>query len=55
MNEEFDYRNLLIKYIAHIINMEGYSFIDDIGGTYIEFTEEEKKELEKLCHEPIKE
>jgi hypothetical protein len=47
-----DYRELLIKYIAHVSSCEGVDFIG-CGGLHseIRFTKEECEELEKLSEE----
>lgn len=51
-----DYKELLIKYIGHIIDCEGIDYTTrfDNPGHTVEFTEEEKTELEHLAEEAEK-
>lgn len=48
-----DYKELLKKYMAHVIDCESISFLDQIGDchTDVEFTEEEVQELGRLEQE----
>ena len=49
-----DYRKLLIKYINHVGDMEGISFIDkDSYHNRLKMSKEEIEELEKLDAEYI--
>ena len=45
-----DYKLLLIKYIAHVEEMEGINFVSDISVNvgFIAFTKEEKDEMLEL-------
>jgi hypothetical protein len=45
-----DYRNLLVRYLGHILDQEGTTSIDTVGAT-IHFTPEEKTELRTLERE----
>jgi hypothetical protein len=47
-----DYRALLLRYMAHVMDGEGTSFIDAVGRT-VRFTIEEKTELIKLEKEAL--
>lgn len=51
----FDYRGLLKKYIALVRRAEGVDFIDTIDdgflGPEVQFTDEEREELERLASE----
>lgn len=51
MEEEIDYKDLLTKYIQHIINCEGITFIDrgGYGDDYV-FTDREKEILYELAN-----
>jgi hypothetical protein len=53
-----DYRDLLMKYIAHVGELEGTNYIRHIGNeSYrnpVKFTPEEKAELGRLDDESIK-
>jgi hypothetical protein len=42
-----DYRNLLVRYLGHILDQEGTTSIDTVGAT-IKFSIEEKSELKTL-------
>lgn len=48
-----DYLELLKKYMQHIRDCESIDFVDQIGGylSNVEFTEQEKSELERLSAE----
>jgi hypothetical protein len=48
-----DYKELLIKYIAHIIDCEGIDYTTkfDSPGHTVDLTDEEKAELENLAAE----
>jgi len=52
-----DYRKLLIKYIVHILDNEGISYIDWLNndkGSAAVFTAEEIKELKALDKEAVR-
>lgn len=52
-----DYRELLIKYIAHIVNQESIDYIDYINDGWhsdLPITEEEREQLKKLAKEASK-
>lgn len=53
MKNFMDYKELLTKYIAHIIYYEGMDYIHRLEnpGHNIELTEVEKSELERLAKE----
>ena len=42
-----DHRNLLVRYLAHVLEQLGTTFVDAPGAT-VRFTAEEKTELAKL-------
>ncbi len=44
---------LLRKYMLHVINEEGVSFVSNVNDAWckVEFTEEEKKQLEEIEEE----
>lgn len=49
-----DYKELLIKYIGHIVDCEGIDYTEyhfDNPGHTVTFTEEEKAELQRLAEE----
>lgn len=47
-----DYRELLVKYLVHVIDYEGTDFLDaGVGSTKVEFTEQELDELLILAKE----
>lgn len=52
---QIDYKELLIKYIGHIVDHEGTDYIDeykfDGPGCAVQFSEEEKAELKQLAVE----
>lgn len=51
MEEEIDYKDLLIKYIQHVTNCEGINFIDRAGyGDDYVFTDKEKETLIELAY-----
>lgn len=48
---DLHYRELLIKYMAHIYDNEGIDYIDHESWIGVNFTEQEKKELIQLSQE----
>lgn len=51
-----DYRELLMKYIAHVGDCEGITYVHHIGqrSDSVKFTEDEKAELKRLDDESRK-
>lgn len=44
-----DYKALLLKYMQHVQNMEGYTFVDDLGCSVdLHFSKDEILELKNL-------
>ena len=43
-----DYKELLIKYMDHVFQIEISNYISSIGVTDVKFTDEEIEELKKL-------
>ena len=52
--QNIDYKQLLIKYIANVIDCEGVDFVGSIHAYNIDFTKEEISELQKLSTEADK-
>ena len=48
-----DYKALLMKYMQHVVSCESIDYVDHIGSycTDVEFTDEEKAELERISEE----
>lgn len=49
-----DYKELLKKYMAHVVDCEGTTFVNRLNsgcGADVDFTEEEVLELERIEHE----
>ena len=50
-----DYKELLKKYMDHIVKCEGITFVGDIGDTSAKFSFEEAQVLKSMAREVIDE
>jgi len=51
--ENIDYKNLLKRYIAHVVECEGIDFIDSWHHSDVELQENEKEILRKLTNNDL--